>query len=375
MVQVNNEIIDNIKLHGGNLNIINLQKMRSLGMNPMKLQSIGDNTYHNMPYVRLAPEMLLQPNVPVAYNMPINADAMEKNDSPKIDLSNIEEIILPNNKHFIKYTDPRTHNIVMLEYNNSTISFVELFNTLQMMSKFFQSGDAFYNAQNIFKMQQNSVMKVMLLIPFDQLSNYSQYIGGSKPEQRQAVSYFVEHRKDFETQYGIKLKYLNVDECFALDEDGKVITCYFKPGEKLPDLKVAGTIRTEENSQALSENVNGYFDDDYYESAIEYVEEYNKPMEVDGIVIDASTLETMRNNPDYTSGIEPGKKKNIMDRLNGILIKRKLNPPKVNIKKVQKKPPIQEGYISKIMIVSLSGFAVGMIITWICLLLIKIFFK
>ncbi len=90
MVQVNNEIIDNIKLHGGNLNIINLQKMRSLGMKPMKLQSIGDNTYHNMPYVRLAPEMLLQPNVPVAYNMPINADAMEKNDSPKIDLSNIE---------------------------------------------------------------------------------------------------------------------------------------------------------------------------------------------------------------------------------------------------------------------------------------------
>ena len=154
-------------------------------------------------------------------------------DKPKVDLSNIEEVILPNGQHFIKYVDSKTNEILILKYDNSNLSYTELFDSIQMSSFSYQTNDARQNARGIFHMQQRNVMQQMLLIPFNQLDGYKRNLNGMNWEQSKALNYFDHNRDNFEQVYGIKLKYLNPEYCFAIAEDDRVISCNFVPGMKM----------------------------------------------------------------------------------------------------------------------------------------------
>ena len=294
-------------------------------------------------------------------------------EKPKVDLSNIEEVILPNGLHFIKYVDPKTNEMLMLKYDNSNLSYTELFDNIQMRYSSYQTSDARQNAQGIFQMQQRSVMQQMLLIPFNQLGKYKNYLNGMNLEQSKALNYFIQNRNNFEHVYGIKIKYLNPEYCFAIDEDGKVISCNYVPGKDEPDVRVASVIKSVEDEKMVTDNVCGYYEDAYFEAAIEYIEQFNQPMEVDGVVIDANALEEIRNNPGMVTNMEDGKRRKIMERLVAIFQRQKVNPNKV---KVYVKPNDYKNaaFASKVMIASLAGFTIGIFVSLLLFCIIKIFF-
>lgn len=294
-------------------------------------------------------------------------------EKPKVDLSNIEEVILPNGLHFIKYVDPKTNEMLMLKYDNSNLSYTELFDNIQMRYSSYQTSDARQNAQGIFQMQQRSVMQQMLLIPFNQLGKYKNYLNGMNLEQSKALNYFIQNRNNFEQVYGIKIKYLNPEYCFAIDEDGKVISCNYVPGKDEPDVRVASVIKSVEDEKMVTDNVCGYYEDAYFEAAIEYIEQFNQPMEVDGVVIDANALEEIRNNPGMVTNMEDGKRRKIMERLVAIFQRQKANPNKV---KVYVKPNDYKNaaFASKVMIASLAGFTIGIFVSLLLFCIIKIFF-
>lgn len=294
-------------------------------------------------------------------------------EKPKVDLSNIEEVILPNGLHFIKYVDPKTNEMLMLKYDNSNLSYTELFDNIQMRYSSYQTSDARQNAQGIFQMQQRSVMQQMLLIPFNQLGKYKNYLNGMNLEQSKALNYFIQNRNNFEQVYGIKIKYLNPEYCFAIDEDGKVISCNYVPGKDEPDVRVASVIKSVEDEKMVTDNVCGYYEDAYFEAAIEYIEQFNQPMEVDGVVIDANALEEIRNNPGMVTNMGDGKRRKIMERLAAIFQRQKANPNKV---KVYVKPNDYKNaaFASKVMIASLASFTIGIFVSLLLFCIIKIFF-
>ena len=237
----------------------------------------------------------------------------------------------------------------------------------------YQTSDARQNAQGIFQMQQRSVMQQMLLIPFNQLGKYKNYLNGMNLEQSKALNYFIQNRNNFEQVYGIKIKYLNPEYCFAIDEDGKVISCNYVPGKDEPDVRVASVIKSVEDEKMVTDNVCGYYEDAYFEAAIEYIEQFNQPMEVDGVVIDANALEEIRNNPGMVTNMGDGKRRKIMERLAAIFQRQKANPNKV---KVYVKPNDYKNaaFASKVMIASLASFTIGIFVSLLLFCIIKIFF-
>lgn len=297
-------------------------------------------------------------------------------DKPRVDLSNIEEVILPNGQRFIKYVNPKDNSTMMLRYDNTNLSFIELFESIQMMSSSYQTQDASFNAEGIFQSQQRNVMQPVLLITFDQLEKSERRLNTLNFEQRKALNYFIQYRKSFEEVYGIKIKYLYPEECFAVDEKGMVISCNYVPGKDQPDIRVANVVKSVEDEKNMIGNVCGYFDDAYFASAIEYIEQFNQPMEVDGVIIDTNTLEEIRNNPDIVDSMQPSRKRSVMERLAIILKNKKVDPPKVKVHiKMDEKNQKNAAFVSKIMMASLAGFTVGIFVAILIFYIIKLIFK
>lgn len=128
-------------------------------------------------------------------------------DKPNIDLSSVEEVLLPDGHRYVKYVDDKGIP-TMLEINDDKKA-NEVIEGIQVKTNGFDMlDDKKYSRENI------------ILVPIDKIGEYQYAFNNMTSEQKTIISLFIKNKDRFNP----KLKYINADESIAIDENNKVIT-------------------------------------------------------------------------------------------------------------------------------------------------------
>ena len=301
----------------------------------------------------------------------INKDSSEN--TPRVDLSSVEEVILQNGKKYIKYFDLKENKPVMLKNSDSNKSAREQIENLQNHSQNYNSQDALFNTNGILDMEKKYTKEEIILVPIDQIDKYQYLLNNMTPEQNKALNIFIKNKDNFNP----KLKYINLDECLAIDEENKVITCLYNKNTNQFDVRYANVVKYEKEEKVVSNNIEANIDNINFEAIIDTIEVNNQPIEVEGYMVDINTLEQYNNYPEVLERKEMApKERNIWMRLLDIYRKRKqkqivnADTPKVKTLKTNKKA----GFANQLLTVSLAGFTIGIVVSALFVIIKNMFF-
>lgn len=291
----------------------------------------------------------------------------------RVDLSSVEEVTLPNGDRYIKYFDLKENKPVMLKNIDTNKSAREQIENLQNNSQNYNSKDALYNTNGILDMEKKYTREEIILVPIDQIDKYQYLLNGMTIEQNKALNIFIKNKDNFTP----KLKYINLDECLAIDEENKVITCLYNRNTNQFDVRYANVVKYEKEEQIVSNNVDVNVDNINYEAIIDTIEVNNQPVEVEGYIIDMNTLEQYYNYPEVLERKEMlPKERTIWIRLLDIYRNRKqkqvmnADKPKIKVKAPNKKA----GFANQLLTVSLAGFTIGIVVAALFVIIKNMFF-
>ena len=172
------------------------------------------------------------------YNIYRIGEDIMNSQEPKVDLSKIEEVKLDNGKTYIKYVDTNTNKPVMLDITDSNKSAQEIIESIQSGSFNFNSNNAIHNTEGILDLENKWTKHNLQIIPVEEINNYLNVI---PTEKKPIIDLFQKNKDNFKPP----IKYINVEECIALDTNNNVIMCKFNKDENRYDVKYADATKYE----------------------------------------------------------------------------------------------------------------------------------
>ena len=297
-------------------------------------------------------------------------DGVKSVDTPRIDLSSVSEVRLPNGNVYIVYYDNKEQKPVMLKNNDPSKSAKEQIAQLQNHSQNYQSYDASYNTNGILEMEKKYTREEVILVPVDQIDKYQYLLSTKSDEEKKTISILIKNKDRFNP----KLKYVNFEECIAVDENSNVIVCYYNKNTNQYDVRYADTVRYEKNED---EKVSGLdVDSINYDDIINTIETSNQPVEVSGYMIDLNILEQYNNYPEVFEKTEMQQvQRTIWIRLLEAFRRRNQLRVDSNTKiKVLSPDKKKAGFTNQLLTVSLAGFTIGIIVAILFVVIKKFFF-
>lgn len=295
-------------------------------------------------------------------------------DISKLDLSTIEQIILPNGNGYIKYFDNLQNRPVMLKTANSTIPVKEQIEKLQSHSHNLNSQNTMYNTKKLAEIERKYTREEIILVPVDQLDKYQYLINDVDPQSMKLVSIFVKNKDRFNPP----IKYINFDDCIALDEMNRAIVCQYNETTGQYDVRYADVIKHEKEEKVVYNDIEATVSNSDYSAIVDTIEITNRPVEVSGYMIDLQTLQQFYDYPElferkemkqneryiWTKILEVYKiKKNLKDDIN--------DKHKVFVKKKDNK---KAGFANHLLTASLAGFTVGIVFAILIAIIQHLFF-
>ena len=286
-------------------------------------------------------------------------DGVKSVDTPRIDLSSVSEVRLPSGHVYILYYDIKEQKPVMLRNNNTSKSAKEQIETLQNNSQNYQSDDALYNTNGLLEMEKQYTREEVILVPVDQIDKYQYLLSTKSAEESKTISILIKNKDRFNP----KLKYINFEECLAIDENNNVIVCYYNNITNQYDVRYADMVKYEKNEDEKAASTN--IDDIDYDNIINTIEISNQPVEVAGCMIDLNTLEQYNNYPEVfeKTQMQP-EQRTLWQRLLEAYRRRKQlqnGSTKPNMKTLS--PNYKKaGFTNQFLAVSLAGFTIGIMV-------------
>lgn len=302
----------------------------------------------------------------------ITTDQNQINEKTEIDLNNFEKITLHNKHEYVKVLNKKNNSIIMLDVTDINMPLIDYMKALQNDSYSYKTNDAVYNADGLIEQQEKS----MIALKFESIENVN-LNRIDDPEKRKIISTFINYKDCFNP----KIKYINSYEGIAINENNRVIEMFFNEFTNQYETKYADTevIRSEEKT--ATETFNGSFDGIDFEATLDYLEIDNKSLPLGNETITLKELEEYDNNENSLNNSHISEyKKAFIIRLLSVYRERKLvnneklqnDPPKVRILNINKNNPNninRAAFISKNLIMFLSGFASALIIVLIIICL------
>ena len=278
-----------------------------------------------------------------------SAEEKQKADLAKrfgLKLEDIEHVKLDNGKEFFKLVDPKDQSVVMYEniaYNRSLQS---QYASVQQELSLAQGIDESKNAREVHKKEAKDRLEVTL-IPIEEFkSNRFKYLPILKRHTSavdegkiKAILALEQNSKD------LKLKYINIENAFAIDERNNVITAEFDYANNKAHIKNAETIVFDkENVDVAEVDLDVTISDEEYDAAIAGMDFEDDTLVVTneaniniaGEVVTVAQVQSMYSMPETIERVATSKKQatiyhGLINALNRKLQKRKANQMK-NVK-------------------------------------------
>ena len=158
-------------------------------------------------------------------------------------LEDIEHVKLDNGKEFFKLVDPKDHSIIMYENISYNKSLQSQYASIQQELSLAQGADESKNAREVHKKEAKEKMEVTLIPIQEFKSNRFKYLPilrrhtSSVDEGKiKALLALEQNSKD------LSLRYINIENAFAIDEKNNVITAEFDYANNKAHIKNAETI-------------------------------------------------------------------------------------------------------------------------------------
>ena len=262
-------------------------------------------------------------------------------------LEDIEHVKLDNGKEFFKLVDPKDKSVVMYEnvaYNRSLQS---QYASIQQELSLAQGVDESQNAREVHKKEAKEKTEVVLVPIQEFKANRFKYLpilrrhtSAVDEGKIKALLALEQNSKD------LNLKYINIENAFAIDEKNNVITAEFDYANNKAHIKNAETIVYDKESVDVSEvDLDVTISDEEYENAIagidfeedELVVTDSKDISIAGEVVTVEQVQTMFAMPETIERVATTKKQatiyhGLVNALNRKLQKKKTNT-KSNAKK------------------------------------------
>lgn len=203
-----------------------------------------------------------------------NTNQQQKEEVAKvygINLSEIEEVILPNGKEYFKFYSPEDRNLRMIENRKDGKNLSEQFKEIQERLGFSQGMDEKQNAKAIFDYQLKYSNIELSLIPIRDLktnrNDYKHHFERLDPNAKKAIRVLIENM-DY-----LELEYINLENMIGIDKNRNVIRAEYDYQTGKCRL-IAAEIRNYENNK-ISVDSNGYtFDisDAEFDAVIETID-------------------------------------------------------------------------------------------------------
>ena len=301
-----------------------------------------------------------------------------------LSLEDIEQVILKNGKQYFKITIG--NEIRMIENRNGG-TLLEQFRGIQDELSYAKSKDERLNAQEIFNHQlkhQNkeaTLNSVKDFIGNDGEIDFSRF-GALKKEEKDAATVLL----NLYTR--LELEYINLENSFAVDRNGRVISVDYDPA-KQQYLVSAAEIRTHED-QKVGVNSSGdvvYISDMEFDSALETILVPSDEATIEGeeelLIVDAKDITVqgvninttlLRQSYDYPEVIDrselSAKEKFVLTGLAAAMSRKMQQRKKVKTEAKQyvlKKKDQQAAFIDSIFMSLLLGFGSGLLMAVITL--------
>ena len=281
-------------------------------------------------------------------------------DKPNIDLSSVEEVLLPDGHRYVKYVDDKGIP-TMLEINDDKKA-NEVIEGIQVKTNGFDMlDDKKYSRENI------------ILVPIDKIGEYQYAFNNMTSEQKTIISLFIKNKDRFNP----KLKYINADESIAIDENNKVITAVINKTTNRIDVNYAEVIKHDVNKIEEQNEVVESIEDINFSAIIDMMEANNIPYDIAGYQVDMDSLRQYDRYPEtFEQQQMSSRERVIWSKLLDAFRRRQQkndtleNPPKVKVKATTSNNNM--GYTNQLLTVSLATFAIG-VIFGILIFVLKIF--
>jgi len=293
-----------------------------------------------------------------------------------LDLENIEQVELKG-KEFFKFVDPKTGQIRIIQNLNDEANLSEQFKKIQQNYSFAQRSDGISNANAIFASEAKHSRIEASLIPISQLctldnntnilrttSFFNNITVNLKPEQKLEAKHLLQASK------ALDLKYINLENGFAIDNQNRVISSTYNSQTKKCDLDVATTIKFQNDKKMVDENdFEIQLDRINFDAVVNEIELSNDtPIVVAGEEIRKSDIEKYYNFPELLQREQMAQRRRvILDKLLQVYIKRNENTKENNKENTKQNQLVltkpYNGFIDQVLFVLLVGFASGVIMT------------
>lgn len=291
---------------------------------------------------------------------------------PKIDLSTITEVKLPNGHVYVKYNIVTSDIPVMLRIDISNMSIKKIIEGIQNNSDSYNSMNSLDNTYNILGVQRKYIRDEAKIIPIKLID--INMLNGLDTISIKIVSYYLKNMDNFIP----KLKYINFQELLAINEEGRVITCSYDAQNDKVIPRFADVVQYNKKEGQINEKIEGSFENFDFEATLDRIENSNEEVEINGEKINIQTLDNYDNYPELIE--RKTMNDNARNILRELLAKYRLrkmkkeeqaklnNPPKIRTLKINHK-----AFVSNSIITFLSGFTAGIILALVLFILIRLF--
>ena len=242
----------------------------------------------------------------------------------------------------------------------------------------FNSSDSLYNTNGVLDTERKYTKEQLDIIHIENIFQYKHILDQMPFEKSRAILIFVRNSDKFNP----KLKYLNLEEGIAIDASNNVISCEYNKNTNQFDVKVANAVAYQHEEVIESNYVETNIDNIDYAAIIDTIEDSNQPVEIEGYMIDMTTMQQYVNYPEILERKEMAPKERMIWQRVLMAYQKKMekrlvniDKPKIKVLSNNRKDLKKAGFASELLTVSLAGFSVGVIFAAIVVIIKNIFFK
>ena len=276
-----------------------------------------------------------------------------------IKLENMEQINLKDGRQFFKLYDASTDSYIMIINNDRSKNMSEQFKDIQNMMLSAQTQNATMNARGIYDTEAKYSRTVLSLTPINEMYKVMNQIGDAR--KRQMLITLIK------SSQMLKLRFVNVDNCIAIDEQGKVISAYFNENTNKVELDVADALKFDANSVT---SLNSQYDEidlssiDFDQIVEEIEVSDDMPIEIAGEKIDPKFVKQAYEYPELVerSTQVNNKQRFILQHIIMAMRKRQMNKQNSNSKQKVYVKNNQTAFVNKLVLAVLAGIAIGVLL-------------
>lgn len=219
--------------------------------------------------------------------------------------------------------------------------------------------------------RKGTVSEEIHLIPIDQLDRYQYLMNALTDEQRKIANLLINNIDKF----NVPVEYINFENGIVIDEQNHVIGCEYDKKVKNYVVRYINEIPAPKQSttKVVREDELTKVSNDKYQNIINSLIQNGRPVEISGFFIDLNTIKNYYSHPEEVNNLQSEEKEIIVGLLNAYKNKIQINKVEQEMPKIKTKKNKKNSVGMQVLKASLSGFALGFVLSVLFLVAKKFF--